>query len=153
MMNFRQRIAWLFLFIYLGLTLAILTYVFELSDQYTMLALEHTRLYHAEGQKERGSFWEHLADVPFPIWFLILTIPYLQIFFVIFLCTRAEPGIHVGKCLLPVVGWLHVLKEWKPESGLGRKSSLSNGSTTCYVPANLLYSSTGGTAYTGVSIG
>lgn len=94
-MKFRQRIAWLLLFLYLLLTVFAVYYLFELSDQYNTLALEHTKLFHSPSSEQNNlwisAIWNHLPDIPFFIWILILAVPYLQVFFCLYMCTKPEP--------------------------------------------------------------
>ncbi|PRD25620.1 UNVERIFIED_CONTAM: transmembrane protein [Trichonephila clavipes] len=96
-MKFRQRLAWLLLFLYLFLSLVVVYYCFELSDQYSALALEHTKLHHSPSslngdESSRMIFlWKHLPDVPFFFWLALFAVPYLQIFFCLYICTKPEP--------------------------------------------------------------
>ena len=38
----------------------------------------------------------HLADVPLAVWILLLLVPYLQVFFMLLACTKAEPRISLA---------------------------------------------------------
>lgn len=102
-MKFRQRIAWVMLFGYLGVTLVTIYYLFELADQYNILSLEHTRLYHSrEKQKidREESLLSHLPDIPYLVWILFGVILYIQIFFVLYTCTKPHPKHYFLSCFL-----------------------------------------------------
>ncbi|KAG7508695.1 hypothetical protein JOB18_021672 [Solea senegalensis] len=98
MMNFRQRMGWLGLALYLLLSIMAVYYIF---DVYT-LSLEHV---------QRGGInlsapspvttWSHLPSLPVWMWASIFLLPYLQLFLFLFSCTRADPHA-VGYCILPV---------------------------------------------------
>ncbi|KAG8185863.1 hypothetical protein JTE90_004405 [Oedothorax gibbosus] len=92
-MKFRQRLAWLLLFLYLFLSLVIVYYCFELSDQYNTMALEHSKLHHSATTQKDSTWgpWSHLPDVPFFLWIFLFAIPYLQVFFCLYVCTKPEP--------------------------------------------------------------
>lgn len=93
-MKFRQRIAWVVLFSYLTLSFVTIYYFFELADQYNILALDHTKLYHSsqsDGSDGMWTLWKHLPDVPYIVWMLTATSFYLQIFCLIYACTKPEP--------------------------------------------------------------
>ena len=115
-MKFRQRLAWLAALVYLGSSFFVLYYLFEISEHYNKFALEHVNTVHKDGQsgekskikgqghseveghKERSRIlpWQHIADIPLALWFVILLVPYLQIFFMILACTKAEPRMSIA---------------------------------------------------------
>ncbi|XP_007529128.1 lysosomal enzyme trafficking factor isoform X2 [Erinaceus europaeus] len=102
MMNFRQRMGWVGVGLYLLASAAALYYAFELSDTYGRLALEHAR----RPAEPRGASWTHslkgrLLSLPFWLWTLLFLVPYLQMFLFLYSCTRADPKT-VGYCLVPV---------------------------------------------------
>ena len=91
-MNFRQRIAWLLVAMYLALTSAIVYYIFDINDGYSAYALEHVERDH--GKTSSGKFWSlfnHIMDIPLPVWILILVLPYLQVFSMLLACTKPDP--------------------------------------------------------------
>ena len=92
-MNFRQRIAWLLVALYLALTSAIVYYIFDINDGYSAYALEHVEKDH-DGKSSGGKFWSlfsHIMDIPLPVWILILVLPYLQVFSMLLACTKPDP--------------------------------------------------------------
>ncbi len=92
-MNFRQRIAWLLVAVYLVLTSAIVYYIFDINDGYSAYALEHVERDH-DKKSTSGKFWTtlgHLMDIPLPLWILILVLPYLQVFCMLLACTKSNP--------------------------------------------------------------
>lgn len=103
-MKFRQRFAWMLLFLYLFLSLLAVYYSFELSDQYSALALEHTKLHHSSPSKEMEdiswfNLWYHLPDIPFTVWIFMFAILYLHVFFSLYICTRPDPKGYL--CCVP----------------------------------------------------
>ena len=91
-MKFRQRIAWLVLALYLGATCAIVYYIFEINDTYQSFAIEHVEQYHKDSSYfQWTSLFDHIMDIPLLIWILLLVLPYLQIFAMIFACTKPDP--------------------------------------------------------------
>ncbi len=97
-MNFRQRLAWLFLALYLVLTTATVYYIFDINDGYSAYALEHVEKYH-EGKssgKSVASLLGHVMDVPLPLWIVILVLPYLQIFSMLLACTKPDPRMSMA---------------------------------------------------------
>lgn len=95
-MKFRQRIAWVLLFIYLFLSVVTVYYSFEISDQYSSLALEHMKLHHSSSGQEMDQIpwiyvWYHLPDIPFTIWIFIFSVLYLYVFFCLYICTKPDP--------------------------------------------------------------
>lgn len=112
-MNFRQRIAWVLVTIFLAATCGMVYYIFEISDRFSVYALEHVRSYHPERSRTVAgrsvisvevnsnpratnegilfSLGHHLMDIPLAVWLLFLVLPYLQIFCLLLACTKAEP--------------------------------------------------------------
>lgn len=111
-MNFRQRFAWLLLFIYLGGTLVVIYYIFDLSDHYGSYTLEHIKIFHSVSEKKKdlaaAIVWQHLADIPFSVWVLLGCIPYLQFFWILLLCTKSQPRAHFRASIIPFIGWFYI---------------------------------------------
>lgn len=104
MMNFRQRMGWIGVGLYLLASAAAFYYVFEINETYNRLALEHIQQ-HPEEPRE-GTTWTHslkarLLSLPFWLWTVIFLIPYLQMFLFLYSCTRADPKT-VGYCIIPI---------------------------------------------------
>ncbi|XP_040921064.1 transmembrane protein 251 [Toxotes jaculatrix] len=97
MMNFRQRMGWVGVALYLLLSIMAVYYVFEV---YT-LSLERV---HRGGAGPStlppAVTWSHLPSLPVWMWVLVFLLPYLQLFLFLFSCTRADPRA-VGYCVLP----------------------------------------------------
>lgn len=113
-MHFRQRIAWILLFFYLGCTAYLIYFIFEISDSYNILALDHIEKFH-QGQsgfvRPFTSMWRHLADIPFPLWALVFGAFYLQVFCTIFAYTKPDPHL-MFVWMLPVsLYWNY--KKWR----------------------------------------
>lgn len=96
-MNFRQRISWLVVFVFLAVSAFLSYYMFELSDQYNDLALEHVQHY-ADTVKHNPHLLtitqrvtRYLVTLPFWLWTVLLMIPYLQVFCMLVACTRSDP--------------------------------------------------------------
>lgn len=102
-MNFRQRMGWVGMALYLLLSVLAVYYVFEVHS----ISLEHV-------QKDAASpsalpltvHWSHSISArlpPFPVWMwaVVFLLPYLQLFLFLFSCTRTDPRA-VGYCVLPV---------------------------------------------------
>jgi len=126
-MNFRQRLAWLLLFIYLILTGWLVYYIFDVSEHYSKLALNH--LQNAHGQEITPSIWQsnimsHFMDVPFVVWFLLGALPYIQGFCLLYACTRPEPRIYCLSCFVPVIGVFHM---YRKKSKACTEENSSNG--------------------------
>uniref|UniRef100_A0A8D3DYL5 Lysosomal enzyme trafficking factor n=1 Tax=Scophthalmus maximus TaxID=52904 RepID=A0A8D3DYL5_SCOMX len=98
MMNFRQRMGWVCVALYLLLSIMAVYYIFEVHT----LSLERV---------QRGGIslsapppavsWSHLLSLPVWMWASVFLLPYLQLFLFLFSCTRADPRA-VGYCVLPV---------------------------------------------------
>ena len=85
-MNFRQRVAWLLLLSYLACSCAALYYLFELQNWYNMYAVEHIETHHSD-----SSLTWRLVDMPAKMWMVVLVTVYLQVFFLLLVCTKAMP--------------------------------------------------------------
>ncbi|KAG8449106.1 hypothetical protein GDO86_015963 [Hymenochirus boettgeri] len=104
MMNFRQRMGWIGVSLYLFISAATFYYVFEINETYNRLALEHVQLKPQEPQ--RGTAWTYflkarLLSLPFWLWATLFLIPYFQVFLFLYSCTRADPKT-VGYCIIPI---------------------------------------------------
>ncbi|XP_077781038.1 lysosomal enzyme trafficking factor-like [Podarcis muralis] len=104
MMNFRQRMGWIGVGLYLIASAAAFYYVFEINETYNRLALEHIQQPPEKLREE--TTWVHslktwLLSVPFWLWTIIFLIPYLQMFLFLYSCTRADPQM-VGYCIIPI---------------------------------------------------
>ncbi|XP_036267563.1 transmembrane protein 251 isoform X1 [Pipistrellus kuhlii] len=104
MMNFRQRMGWIGVGLYLLASAAAFYYVFEINETYNRLALEHIQQ-HPEEPRE-GTTWTHslkarFLSLPFWFWTVVFLIPYLQMFLFLYSCTRADPKT-VGYCIIPI---------------------------------------------------
>ncbi|XP_058018594.1 lysosomal enzyme trafficking factor isoform X2 [Ahaetulla prasina] len=104
MMNFRQRMGWIGVGLYLIASAAAFYYVFEINETYNRLALEHIQQPPEKFKQEIS--WMHslktrLLSVPFWLWTIIFLIPYLQMFLFLYSCTRADPKT-VGYCIIPI---------------------------------------------------
>lgn len=107
-MNFRQRVAWLAVILFLTASFGFVYYIFEINEHFNSFALEHIQSFHGHAANDLvSSFWQHVADVPLAVWLLVFLLPYLQIFAMLLAWTRAEPlrnmaflwpGILVHKC-------------------------------------------------------
>nr|XP_044991367.1 transmembrane protein 251-like [Jaculus jaculus] len=104
MMNFRQRMGWIGVGLYLLASAAAFYYVFESNETHNRLALEHIQQHPEEPQE--GTTWTHslkarLLSLPFWLWTIIVLIPYLQMLLFLYSCTRADPKT-VGYCIIPI---------------------------------------------------
>ena len=138
-MNFRQRIAWLMVSFYLALTCSVMYYIFEISDKYNTFAVDHVEKYHANDSENAprtswvtflwSAVW-HVADIPLPIWMVLLVLPYLQVFCMLLACTKPEPKFSMAY-LWPIYIYLrcrHVYAKWtSPSAGKAFNSPMSNG--------------------------
>jgi hypothetical protein len=122
-MNFRQRFAWLLLFIYLGGTLVVMYYILDLSDHYGSYTLEHTKIFHSVSEKKKdlaaAIIWQHIADVPFAVWVILGCIPYLQFFWILLLCTKSQPRAHFRASIIPFIGWFYICSTRNEGRGTG----------------------------------
>ncbi|XP_055042488.2 lysosomal enzyme trafficking factor isoform X1 [Misgurnus anguillicaudatus] len=115
MMNFRQRMGWMGVGLYLLASVAAVYYIFEISQTYNGLALSHVEKAAVAQPKWTGdtpssaplsTSWTltlktRLLLLPFWVWAAIFLIPYLQVFLFLYSCTRADPKT-VGYCILPI---------------------------------------------------
>ncbi|KAM9420972.1 lysosomal enzyme trafficking factor [Salvelinus alpinus] len=123
MMNFRQRMGWIGVGLYLLASVAVVYYVFEIDQTYNRLTLEHVERVAQEQRPLAGdntppaassgppssaslptwtqSLKTRLFLLPFWVWVTIFLVPYLQVFLFLYSCTRADPKT-VGYCILPV---------------------------------------------------
>jgi hypothetical protein len=92
-MNFRQRIAWLAVIVFLSASFGFVYYIFEINDHFNAAALEHVRTFHGKDGAVEASwrFGGHITDVPLAAWLLIFLLPYLQVFAMLLAWTRADP--------------------------------------------------------------
>lgn len=103
MMNFRQRIGWVGVALYLLLSVLLVYYVFEVQS----FSLEHVqRAASGPSAAPPASGWSQqlssrLPSLPVWLWASLFLLPYLQLFLFLFSCTRADPRA-VGYCVLPV---------------------------------------------------
>ena len=144
-MKFRQRVSWLLVAAYLAGTCGIVYYIFEISDGFNSLALDHMEKYHKDpaSDEERESSWLgglgsviwHVTDIPLPVWFLLLVLPYLQVFCMLLACTKPEPRLSLAY-LWPIYIFLRCRHLWaqyqdpsKSTGGLHKamNSRISNG--------------------------
>ncbi|MBN3285152.1 TM251 protein, partial [Polyodon spathula] len=105
-MNFRQRMGWIGVGLYLLVSAAAVYYVFEINQTYNRLSLEHINKQTPEKPQPGESSWAHslksrLLSFPFWLWATIFLIPYLQVFLFLYSCTRADPKT-VGYCIIPI---------------------------------------------------
>lgn len=108
-MNFRQRISWLLVALFLLISCFIVYYIFEISDQYNSLAITHMSKYEMDMKNDPNSLTmeqsvkRKLFSLPFWGWLLILLIPYLQVFCLLVACTKNDPAnatVMVVPCFL-----------------------------------------------------
>ena len=91
--SYRQRVSWILLVCYLGLTFYFIHYLFDISDNYSQLALDHAKQFK---RKDRNlltiydMIMEHMFNVPFSWWIIILLVPYISIFALLVTCTRSD---------------------------------------------------------------
>ncbi|XP_062271264.1 lysosomal enzyme trafficking factor-like [Scomber scombrus] len=102
MMNFRQRLCWVCVALFLLLSVFLVYFVFEVQR----FSSEHVQKA-ASGSSAppdvswSQSFGARLAPLPVWMWAWLFLLPYLQLFLFLFSCTRADPRA-VGYCVLPV---------------------------------------------------
>ncbi|XP_028677603.1 lysosomal enzyme trafficking factor [Erpetoichthys calabaricus] len=105
MMNFRQRMGWIGMGLYLLVSAAAFYYVFEINQTYNSLTLEQVAQVPRESQTGLTSWMQslksRLLSFPFWMWALIFLVPYLQVFLFLYSCTRAEPK-NIGYCIIPI---------------------------------------------------
>ena len=119
--------AWLFVLFFLAVSALISYYIFEFSDQYNDLALEHVQAYSdtVKNNPHLLTFYQkitrYLVTLPFWLWMVILMIPYLQVFCLLVACTKSDP-MKASIVMVPVCLCL------KLSSLLGNRSSNSRTS-------------------------
>ncbi|GAA6065255.1 transmembrane protein 251 [Tachysurus ichikawai] len=114
MMNFRQRMGWIGVSVYLMVSITAVYYIFEINQTYNRLTLEKTSGTHPPMQRNADSApspfslssWmqsvkSRLLRMPFWLWAVLFLVPYIQVFLFLYSCTRADPKT-VGYCILPV---------------------------------------------------
>ncbi|XP_029985057.1 lysosomal enzyme trafficking factor [Sphaeramia orbicularis] len=104
MMNFRQRMGWVGVALYLLLSVLLVYYVFEVQR----FSLEHVHRGGVAGPSApppaiswTQTMRARLPPLPAWLWAAAFLLPYLQLFLFLFSCTRADPRA-VGYCVLPV---------------------------------------------------
>ncbi|KAG0727441.1 Transmembrane protein 251 [Chionoecetes opilio] len=112
-MNFRQRVAWLCLALYLASSFAAVYYFLDIADQFAQFSVEHSKLHQTAGASDvtAWEFWRHIWDVPFHLLALVVAVPYLQVFAALFYCTLPIVDQNVNKCLIPVIGWMYMFQK------------------------------------------
>lgn len=111
MMNFRQRMGWIGVAVYLLVSITAVYYLFEINQTYNRLTLAQVERPRGTGPPpgraaDSASSWvqsmkSRLLLLPFWLWAAIFLVPYLQLFLFLYSCTRADPRT-VGYCILPV---------------------------------------------------
>ncbi|XP_030628752.1 lysosomal enzyme trafficking factor [Chanos chanos] len=108
MMNFRQRMGWIGVGLYLLASVAAVYYMFEINQTYSRLTLANVEKVSgntASTTPPSPSWTQSLKNrlllLPFWVWATIFLIPYLQVFLFLYSCTRADPKT-VGYCILPI---------------------------------------------------
>ncbi|TKS65095.1 Serine/threonine-protein kinase MRCK beta [Collichthys lucidus] len=97
MMNFRQRMGWVGVALYLMLSVMAVYYVFEVHS----FSLEHVQRGGASPSAPPLVISARLPPLPVWMWASVFLLPYLQLFLFLFSCTRADPRA-LGYCVLPV---------------------------------------------------
>lgn len=121
-MNFRQRMGWIGVGLYLLASVAAVYYVFEINQTYNRFTLslvekapvvqtpqpgELGEVANSPGSSSSSSVsWlqslkTRLLLLPFWVWAVLFLLPYLQVFLFLYSCTRADPKT-VGYCILPI---------------------------------------------------
>lgn len=102
-MNFRQRMGWVAVALYLLLSVMAMYYIFEVHS----VGLERVQRGGTSTSAPPLSIsWyqsaiARLLPLPAWMWALVFLLPYLQLFLFLFSCTRTDPQA-VGYCVLPV---------------------------------------------------
>ncbi|KAM6915335.1 lysosomal enzyme trafficking factor [Xenentodon cancila] len=97
MMNFRQRMGWVGVALYLLLSIMAAYYIFEVHS----FSLEHVQRGDIGSLALPPAVSAHLPPLPVWMWASVFLLPYLQLFLFLFSCTRADPRA-IGYCMLPV---------------------------------------------------
>ncbi|XP_012679333.2 transmembrane protein 251 [Clupea harengus] len=120
MMNFRQRMGWIGVGLYLLTSVAAVYYVFEINQTYnrfTLALVEKTQVVQTPQPEDSArvaspgppfssvpwlqSLKTRLLLLPFWVWAGLFLLPYLQVFLFLYSCTRADPKT-MGYCILPI---------------------------------------------------
>lgn len=100
-MNFRQRMGWVGVALYLLLSVGAVYYIFEVHT----ISLEHVQRGGASPSSPPLTWYQSISArlPPLPVWMWVpvFLLPYLQLFLFLFSCTRTDPRA-VGYCVLPV---------------------------------------------------
>ena len=143
-MNFRQRIAWLFVVFFLIGTCALVYYIFEISDKFNEYALDHINTYHKVVLEEKQvdtdeskteahgmlSMFSHISDVPIGILVFLCFVPYLQVFAMLLACTKPNPQFSVAY-LWPIYTYL-----WCKQKVLGTEERTIDASQSLKTPVS-----------------
>ncbi|XP_041831584.1 transmembrane protein 251 [Melanotaenia boesemani] len=118
MMNFRQRMGWVGVALYLLVSVMVAYYIFEVHS----FSLEHVQRGGIDSLALPPAVSTHLPPLPVWVWASIFLLPYLQLFLFLFSCTRADPRA-VGYCVFPVCVFLlcsrrHTAKAANHRAGL-----------------------------------
>ncbi|XP_047429732.1 transmembrane protein 251 [Mugil cephalus] len=97
MMNFRQRMGWVAVVLYLLLSVMAAYYVFEVHS----FSLERVQRGGVSPSAPPQAIAANLPPLPVWMWASAFLLPYLQLFLFLFSCTRADPR-SIGYCVLPV---------------------------------------------------
>lgn len=97
-MNFRQRMGWVGVALYLLLSVMAAYYIFEALHSFS---LERVQRGGISPSALPPAVAAHLPPFPVWMWVSVFLLPYLQLFLFLFSCTRADPRA-VGYCILPV---------------------------------------------------
>ncbi|XP_031734744.1 lysosomal enzyme trafficking factor [Anarrhichthys ocellatus] len=100
MMNFRQRMGWVGVALYLLLSVMAVYYVFEVHS-FSLELVQRGGAGPSAPPLTPNRVSAHLPPLPVWIWASVFLLPYLQLFLFLFSCTRADPRA-VGYCVLPV---------------------------------------------------
>ncbi|XP_071512124.1 lysosomal enzyme trafficking factor-like [Diadema antillarum] len=106
--------AWIFLVFYLGISVLMAYFIFEISDQYNILALEHVQTYtdtlrlNPHQLTWYMSIMRRVVALPFWFWVMVFILPYLQVFCIIIACTRSDP-MNATVMVVPVFLCMKVL--------------------------------------------
>ncbi|XP_067939049.1 lysosomal enzyme trafficking factor-like [Watersipora subatra] len=96
-MKFRQRMAYIGVVLYIAASTLAFYYVFEISNAFNVYALDHLHTYHTQdahqGEKTNAIIRtvSHIVDIPKPVLVALVSLIYLQIFFMLIACTKQEP--------------------------------------------------------------
>ncbi|KAM4713064.1 lysosomal enzyme trafficking factor [Anableps anableps] len=108
MMNFRQRMGWVGVSLFLLLSVMAAYYIFE------VISLEQVQRDGIDSLALPPAVSAHLPPLPLWAWASVFLVPYLQLFLFLFSCTRADPRA-VGYCVLPVCIFLLCSRHGAPK--------------------------------------